>query len=398
MGTGTCSSSNCHGSERPVDRYDIMQNEFFSWQKKDKHSQAYQVLLNDESKKIAHHLGIAAAEKEPLCLKCHSTYVPDEKLHGQKFTLEDGVSCEACHGAAEHWLESHTANDASHEKNVEKGLREFVSVETRASFCLTCHFGTEDKTVDHRLIGAGHPRLRFELDTYGTIQPRHWDVDDDYRKRKGNYEPAKAWLVGQVTQSSEIVGKLLSPKRSAAGAWPELTLFNCYACHHDLTEDQWKKREYHGRPGELRLNLSSLHIVHEALMVLDAKLAADLGAKITALEKGFQSSKGGKDEASALKSLINGGVRALSTRQNLDDATLDKLLVRLLDFGAGAHSASYEVAEQVAMGVTSILAQRSPSTRAHQDQVNSLFQSLGNADQFKPEVFTKACADFRKKV
>ena len=50
--------------------------------------------------------------------------------------------------------------------------------------CLSCHFGDETKFVTHRLMGAGHPRLSFELDTFTAIEPAHFDVDDDYRARK----------------------------------------------------------------------------------------------------------------------------------------------------------------------------------------------------------------------
>src|SRR3954467_12930736 len=33
-------------------------------------------------------------------------------------------------------------------------------------------------------------------------------------------------------------------------AWPELTVFDCYACHHDLKSQSWRqKRGYKGAPG-----------------------------------------------------------------------------------------------------------------------------------------------------
>ena len=56
----------------------------------------------------------------------------------------------------------------------------------RAQLCLSCHFGTEqNKFVTHRIMGAGHPRMSFELDTFTAIQPAHYIADKDYAERKG---------------------------------------------------------------------------------------------------------------------------------------------------------------------------------------------------------------------
>jgi hypothetical protein len=54
--------------------------------------------------------------------------------------------------------------------------------EVRAKLCLSCHFGTEDKFATHRIMGAGHPRISFELDTFTEIQPAHFRVDEDYKE------------------------------------------------------------------------------------------------------------------------------------------------------------------------------------------------------------------------
>ena len=50
-------------------------------------------------------------------------------------------------------------------------MNDLRDVATRAQICLRCHLGqaSSDHTsrvVDHRLIAAGHPVLRFELDNY----------------------------------------------------------------------------------------------------------------------------------------------------------------------------------------------------------------------------------------
>ena len=46
MGVATCAGSTCHGAIEPLKGINILQNEFITWQRKDKHAKAYQVLLN----------------------------------------------------------------------------------------------------------------------------------------------------------------------------------------------------------------------------------------------------------------------------------------------------------------------------------------------------------------
>ena len=41
---------------------------------------------------------------------------------GERFQLDDGVSCEACHGPSGRWLESHVQDGATHEDNLKAGL------------------------------------------------------------------------------------------------------------------------------------------------------------------------------------------------------------------------------------------------------------------------------------
>ena len=53
----------------------------------------------------------------------------------------------------------------------------------RARLCLSCHFGDPLRFANHRIMGAGHPRMSFELDTFTALQPAHFKVDADYRKR-----------------------------------------------------------------------------------------------------------------------------------------------------------------------------------------------------------------------
>jgi hypothetical protein len=77
-----------------------------------KHFTAYTTLANEQSKGIAKGLKIEDAQKSAKCLVCHVTgYDAPAKLKGEKLTLGEGVSCEACHGPAGDYLTSHIKKD-----------------------------------------------------------------------------------------------------------------------------------------------------------------------------------------------------------------------------------------------------------------------------------------------
>jgi hypothetical protein len=393
MGTGSCSSSNCHGGVSPRKATNVLQNEYVTWQKHDLHAQAWLNLGNAESKRIAYHLGIKDAQKDPLCLSCHATYHPDAR-QGKNFQIEDGVGCESCHGPGEKYLGPHTANDATHAKNVENGMLDIVAPHQRAALCVTCHIGNDDKSVSHRLIGAGHPRLSFELDTFSMLEPKHWIVDDDYKSRKADYSPVKAWLIGQAEVADAMLDTSLSKTRSRDGQWPELTQFYCYSCHHSLAEDQWKNRDYGGRPGELRLNVSSLIILREALKATEPALSVALAAKMEDLHKRYRDATP-VDAIRGIKSVL-AQIRTAVDARDYDRGALDRLLKRVTVYGAATRGLQYEVAEQIAMAMSSIVSARSADGKLFKSEIDGVYSALATPDEFNADEFTAACDAFAK--
>ncbi len=389
QGTGSCSSSNCHGSINPIKGSNILQNEYYTWLKHDPHSKAYTALTQPDARKMAKHLNLGDPTKEKLCLECHATYVPNQAQHGEKYTLEDGVSCESCHGAAEGWLASHSAAGATHAQNVQNGMADTVSLEKRATLCLSCHYGDETKRVTHELYGAGHPRLRFELDTYGILQPKHWVVDNDYRKRKEDYSPIKAWFIGQAKQAESLVAMLRNPHTAQAGLLPELSLFDCYSCHHNLSQEQWKHRSYGGQPGRLHVNLTPLILLQAALRDLHPELSHQIDNSITRISSDYL--KNGTPEAlrslsGVISSQLLPALRSLSS----DPTTCAKALHSLAQFGAEYALPKFELAEQIGMGLQATLATSPELSARYEAQLKAVFATIGNADTFKPAQFSSA--------
>ncbi len=107
-------------------------NQYGQWQKT-RHSTAYATLATDAAKEIGKKMDIEDPQKSPKCLKCHVTaYGVDEKLLGDKYTMEEGVGCETCHGPGGDYMKLSIMKER--EKAIEAGL-----VIPTEELCVTCH-------------------------------------------------------------------------------------------------------------------------------------------------------------------------------------------------------------------------------------------------------------------
>ena len=84
VGVASCVSSGCHGATVPLNAQRIRQNEYYTWLHSDRHAQAYNVLFNTLSKRIAKNMRLKATPyQEKVCLDCHSTNVPKDLVSGR---------------------------------------------------------------------------------------------------------------------------------------------------------------------------------------------------------------------------------------------------------------------------------------------------------------------------
>jgi hypothetical protein len=136
------------------------------------------------------------------------------------------------------------------------------------------------------MMGAGHPRISFELDTFTQTQPPHFVADADWRERKGPWDPARVWAIGQVLAAQELIDVLLDPKRSRDGLFPELVVFDCHACHHPMSDVRWSARTGTS-PGRIRLNDANLLMLRQIVKVaLPAEEANAFAQRVNDLHKG----------------------------------------------------------------------------------------------------------------
>ena len=131
-------------------------------------------------------------------------------------------------------------------------MRPLGDLVARARTCVPCHVGDGTKDVNHDLIAAGHPPLRFEFSTYLTNMTKHWDPIQE-RVGRPDFE-ARVWLAGQAVVAQAAL-ELLEHRAVEVKVWPELAEYYCFGCHHNLTGAGWRGRGTNileRRPGNLR--------------------------------------------------------------------------------------------------------------------------------------------------
>ncbi len=400
LGVATCSGSTCHGSVEPWAKSNVLQNEYITWQRKDKHAKAYEVLLGDRSKRIARNLGLKDAHSADVCLDCHSDNVVAEK-RGPAFQIEDGVSCEACHGGSERWIGTHLTG-RGHAVNVANGMYATVDPVQRARLCLSCHFGDDKRFVTHRMMGAGHPRMAFELDTFTALQPAHFEVDDDYGKRKQVFNGVQVWAIGQALAIGRTIELMMNPKRARDGIFPELVFFDCHACHHPMSNLRWQPRRGTGlQPGIVRLNDANLVMLRVVAKHLDEALGETLFRQTVALHAA--STEGPEATTAAAKALsetIDKLIDVLAAHK-FGDADMQALLAGVVEEGLTGEYADYAAAEQATMALSSIFEAMKLAGLVDQQQSEALnaalelcYKAVEKDESYKPDTFKEALTQF----
>ena len=99
-----------------------------------KHATSFATLKTEESIAIATEMGLGNPWEAPECLKCHVTQAfLGAELHAKtKYVDDEGVGCEACHGAGSEYKSKKVMTD--HDASIAAGL-----VLEGESSCVKCH-------------------------------------------------------------------------------------------------------------------------------------------------------------------------------------------------------------------------------------------------------------------
>jgi hypothetical protein len=279
LGTLSCTSASCHGSTQPRSSGSgVSQQEFVHWlgtrseysegrrdydsrarivkSNADPHALAAQRMREPRFQEVLRRASLQAdgsldATMYGRCARCHDPVgtSPEAELltltpvlsHGEREQVQAigrGIGCESCHGGAKHWIAAHYERDISRERLAALGMVDTKNLLVRARQCAACHVGSAENDMNHDMIAAGHPPLRFELASFESLIPhKHWN-DASQRLAQPDYE-VQLWAAGRIAAAEAALAVLEGrAKRAAEGhrqaTWPELAEANCFACHQSL--------------------------------------------------------------------------------------------------------------------------------------------------------------------
>jgi len=398
LGVDLCKG--CHDVKQAVPNSNVLLNEYSTWAERDRHASAYKVLFNERSRRIARNLGLGAAHEAKICVDCHAHNPPADR-RGPQFKVSDGVSCEACHGAAERWLGIHVASGGNRQMNVDAGLYPTEEPVRRAKLCLSCHFSDANKQITHRIMGAGHPQLRFELDTFTAIEPAHYKIDADYVKRKPRgLNGVQVWAVGQAVAVSELMAALADPRRNRDGIFPELVLFDCQACHHAMSNLRWSPRASTGlKPGIPRITDANMIMLRVAAERAAPALAAQLRDRVLRLH---QASTQGMDATAAAARSVKETADALTgalAGHGFGRDDMAALMTALIDEGLRkGELIDYTAAEQATLALGSIMTAMGRGDGGMRQAHDRLLALTLRDDDFRPDAFREALRAFQAAI
>jgi hypothetical protein len=383
-GVASCATSVCHGKVSPDPAGPVLLNEYRVWLRQDYHSRAYRTLQTAQSKAIAKKLGLPAAHTAKICLDCHSDNVA-APARGRRFQLTDGVGCEACHGGAGQWLKTHAEETTSHADNLGNGMYPTEAPLARARLCLSCHLGTKNKLATHEIMGAGHPRLAFELETFTVNQPAHYEVDADYRDRKPAIDSVNMWLAGLAVSSMATLELLQEDWFTRETLVPELAFYQCHACHHPMDDLRWQAEGGAAAlpPGSVRLNDASLVVLSAVLELTAPEQARALTQGVQRLHQASRDSRGAVvEEAKQLHASLVPLAESLSTK-SYTSSDMRALRKGLLAAAAGGKFRHFTAAEQIFLAVETLCLSLSDSDK-YTAQMDAWFKTVDTENNFVP--------------
>lgn len=404
MGVGSCAGSTCHGRNE-ADGEVVRQDELWRWQEESTpggaHSRAYRVLGEPRSLAIGKKLGIGDPRQSAECLSCHATPAASK---GARYQVSDGVSCEACHGAASGWLASHYATGTSHARNVSQGLIPLENAKARASVCLDCHLGSDspNQFVTHRIMAAGHPRISFELDLFSTLTQHH-DEDADYRLRKGKTSSMRMWAVGQAVALDRSLGLFTKPGIGQAGVFPEFYFYDCHSCHRRIYDEEDARPAKLGNPGRPMpvglppYNDENMIMLSAAVRVVAPDLAAQYEGQARAFHAAMAQGRGPAVEAANRLRQTSMALADRFSRSNFNRAQTFSIMESIASEAISPRFTDYEGSVQAVMAVDTLLnglvnegAVAGGAASALRIQINQAYAAVSEPNSYKPLEFRRA--------
>jgi hypothetical protein len=250
-------------------------------------------------------------------------------------------------------------------------------------------------TVDHELIAAGHPDLRFELDSFSAVEPPHWIEKDASGKTLADpLFGTRAWAIGQAVQLRE---SMLRVSRAAkSGPWPEFSEMDCITCHHSLTGPQsWRQKTgYPGRrAGDPSFNLSSYVLFRHFGDEVDPSLNAQLNAeasRVAALITSMSPDRAAVEKAADRVAELASRLSLELQKYAYDRSRTDHLLRSITADGDAISVEGERTAEQATMTIDSLYIADAKAGARNADTrsaIDGLFKLVNNPSAYNGPQF-----------
>lgn len=257
----SCSATSCHGGPQAgvADPRLAGDSAYTLWFQSDPHARSWESICGPEGVAMMRRLRIVDGDRIVdvagfnNCLACHNSHlVPTAPAALAEFRSQthaaavpentdgvadpehtEGVACSSCHGPAEKWIHSHYSRGWDPAAASDEGYMPNDSFVVRARMCASCHVGDHDRDMNHDLIAAGHPALRFEMASHHARLPKHWR--DKGEEDWGRHEAA-LWAAGAIASADAWLSlqQGRATKKTAVSTWPELSAYDCGSCHQHL--------------------------------------------------------------------------------------------------------------------------------------------------------------------
>ena len=178
----------------------------------------------------------------------------------------------------------------------------------------------------------------------------------DYIERKGEFNGARDWAIGQGVSAINLLDILTDDKKGWTGIFPELVLFDCHACHRPMSGRQWGPRPGTGLgPGVVRFNDANLVMFRHVLGVVDPRAAEDLLASTRALHQATLVSREKTfAAANSLKAKVDSQLDKVAAHDFGPD-TLGQVIGSLVRDAERGEFRDFAAAEQAALAAQSVV-------------------------------------------
>jgi hypothetical protein len=207
--------------------------------------------------------------------------------------------------------------------------------------------------------------------------------------------------MGQALAAFELLDILNDPKRGRDGLFPELVLFDCYSCHHAMSEKRQSGARLAVGPGVVRLNDASLLMLRQIARRVNAQGDAQYVQQISRLHQAIASGNDTFARARAVQDLIAQLVPKIS-KHNFSAADLGGMLIGLIDDGLAGQYRDYQGAEQAVMALQSVAGFMRERGLLQAGTVNPamkrLLAAVENDEKYRPAAFEQGLRDLKMSV